>query len=425
MAAKFISPADAILGLTKSVTKDWTKQRKAEERNASAAGARMTRMIRSQRMTIKEAAFQVMEEAYHKASAGGSLPVNPRQIYYAARRSILLETGRDALESGYFLQTLLPAYMAEYDCDNWDLIWDARGHFAEPHTGTTVPIGTLQVRQYVGDRPRLGNAVEINSEALYPTKGPEHRYSNVLFVEKEGFDPIFDASRIAERFDIAIMSTKGMSTTAARLLLDRLVDRGVKQVLALHDFDISGFSICGTLGTDSGRYRFDNAVSVIDIGLRLADVERLDLLHEPFTAEKKNKYSTAATLRRHGATQAEIDFLIQESDGFGISGDRVELNAMASDELITFIEGKFKEHGVSKVIPDDDALQLHARRMLERRMVLQEMDKMLPDIRKRVTEVVLPDDLHELVEDLLDENPELPWDAAVSEIMNSADEVTP
>jgi hypothetical protein len=427
MAAKFVSPAAAILGLTKSVTKDWTKQRKAEERNANAASSRMTRMVRSQRMTIKDAAFQVMEEAYRRASAGGSLPVNPRQIYYAARRTILLATGRDALESGYFLQTLLPAYMAEYDCDDWDLIWDARGHFVEPHTGTQVPIGTLQVRQYVGDRPLLGNAVEINSEALYPTKGPEHRYRNVLFVEKEGFDPIFTASRIAERFDVAIMSTKGMSTTAARLLLDRLVDRGVRQVLALHDFDIAGFSIFGTLGTDSGRYKFNNAVSVVDIGLRLTDIEKLDLLHEPFTAERKNKSSTVATLKRHGATQAEIDFLIRDRlYEIGISGERVELNAMASDELITFIEGKFEEHGVSKVIPDDDVLQLHARRMLERRMVLQEMDKLLPDIRKRVAEVVLPDDLHELVEGLLDENPEFPWDAAVAEIINSEDdEVSP
>ena len=71
-----------------------------------------------------------MEEAYDKASAGGTLPVNPRQIYYAARRSILLATGADTLESGYFLQTLLPQYMDEYGCDDWDLIWDARGHFS-------------------------------------------------------------------------------------------------------------------------------------------------------------------------------------------------------------------------------------------------------------------------------------------------------
>jgi DNA topoisomerase VI subunit A len=53
--------------------------------------------------------------------------------------------------------------------------------------------------------------------------------------------------------DIAIMSTKGMSTTAARLLLDRLARR-IDKVLVAHDFDVSGFSIFGTLGTDGRRY---------------------------------------------------------------------------------------------------------------------------------------------------------------------------
>jgi hypothetical protein len=418
---KFTSPADAILGLTKSVTKDWTKQRKAEERNSNARSARMTRMIRSERMTIKDAAFQVMEEAYDKASAGGTLPVNPRQIYYAARRSILEATGNDALESGYFLQTLLTQYMDEYDCSDWDLIWDARGHFTEPHTRDVISVGTLQVRQYVGDRPVLGDAVEINSEALYPTKGPEHRYRNVLFIEKEGFDPILAASRIAERFDIAIMSTKGMSVTAGRLLLDRLVDRGVEKVLVLHDLDVAGFSILGTLGADSNRYAFKNAVPIIDIGLRLADTE--DLLPEPFSTDKKGARPTEATLLRHGATQAEIDFLIQRTYyGHGFSGQRVELNALASDELIAFIESKFEEHGVTKIIPDDDILELHARRMLERRMVLREVDKLLPGIRKHVAETLLPDDLHGLVEELLEKKPELPWDAAVAEIINSDNE---
>ena len=45
------------------------------------------------------------------------------------------------------------------------------------------------------------------------------------------------------------MSTKGMSTTAARLLLDRLAPR-IDKVLVAHDFDVSGFSIFGTLGSD-------------------------------------------------------------------------------------------------------------------------------------------------------------------------------
>src|SRR5579864_9495852 len=139
--AKFTTPAAAILGLTKTVTKEWTQQRKREERDQSAARERTTRLVRSARVTIKDAAFQVMHEAYDKASAGGTLPVNPRQIYYAARRSILIATGQDDLKSGYFLQTVLPAFMAEYDCEDWDLIWDARGHFREPHTGEVVPIG--------------------------------------------------------------------------------------------------------------------------------------------------------------------------------------------------------------------------------------------------------------------------------------------
>lgn len=413
---KFTDPAAAILGLTKSVAADWTKQRKAEERNANAAASRTTRLIRSRRTTIREAAFGVMDDAYDKASAGGTLPVNPRQIYYAARRAILLATGVDALESGYFLQTLLSEYQEEYDCDHWDLIWDSRGHFTEPHTGLVVPIGTLQVRQYVDNRPRLGNPVEIDPNQLYPTKGPEHRYNTVLFVEKEGFDPIFEAARISDRFDVAIMSTKGMSTTSARLLLDRLVDRGVEKMLVLHDFDVSGFSIFGTLGTDSRRYTFKNEVPIIDIGLRLSDIDELSLLHEPF-ATNKNSYAVAETLRRHGATQDEIDFLIQETGFRGFAGERVELNAMTSDELVDFIERKFEEHGVGKIIPADDVLEQHARRMLERDAVLRELDKLLPEIQKRIAEAKLPEDLRARVEELFEDNPELPWDAAVANIM--------
>ena len=32
----------------------------------------------------------------------------------------------------------------------------------------------------------------------------------ILFIEKEGFMPLFEAVQLAERFDLAIMSTKGM-----------------------------------------------------------------------------------------------------------------------------------------------------------------------------------------------------------------------
>ena len=61
-----------------------------------------------------------------------------------------------------------------------------------------------------------------------------------------------------------------------------------------------------------------------------------------------------ATLRRHGATEDEIDFLLHR---------RVELNAFASDALVAWIERKLEEHGVAKIVPDDDTLANAYRRM--------------------------------------------------------------
>jgi hypothetical protein len=36
-----------------------------------------------------------------------------------------------------------------------------------------------------------------------------------------------------------------------------------------------------------------------------------------------------------------------------------ELNAMASDQFIEWLERKLTEHGIKKVIPDDDVLAQH------------------------------------------------------------------
>jgi hypothetical protein len=85
---------------------------------------------------------------------------------------------------------------------------------------------------------------------------------------------------LAERYDLAIMSTKGISNTSARRLVDEMCgDRDLK-LLALHDFDKSGLSIFATLREDTRRYTFTNDVEVIDLDLRLADVRQLRLQPE-------------------------------------------------------------------------------------------------------------------------------------------------
>jgi DNA topoisomerase VI subunit A len=49
----------------------------------------------------------------------------------------------------------------------------------------------------------------------------------VLFIEKEGFLPLLEAVHIPDRYDLAIMSTKGMASTAARTLIDNLCQHQV------------------------------------------------------------------------------------------------------------------------------------------------------------------------------------------------------
>ena len=409
MSAKPINIAAAVVDAVKSTTKEWARQRRAEERDASARLRRHDRMLRQHRTTILDAAWSVMAAAYAAASDNGTLPTRPRQIMYAARPEILRLTGKSSLDDRYFTQTLLPDFMEQNPelCERWDVVWDARGHFTEPHTQQGAALGTLEVRQYLGLRPERDEVVSISAAELFPTHGPEHRFSAVLFIEKEGFDPLLEAAQIAQRFDLAIMSTKGMSVTAARLLLDHLTDRGVEQIFVLHDFDVSGFSIFGTLGTDSRRYRFRNQIPVVDIGLRLEDVADMDLQAEP-VAVQGDWGRRVETLRRHGATDEETAFLASR---------RVELNAMSSRTMVDFIEAKLAEHGIEKLIPDAAVIEEHARRLLEQRYAEETIAPLRPAIAKRAAKAKLPPRLARRITKELREHPGLLWDVALAHVL--------
>jgi hypothetical protein len=267
----------------------------------------------------------------------------------------------------------------------------------------------LAPRPYpAGDKSSLDLVADVAAEEpQFPTYGPENRYKTILFVEKEGFDPLLRAAQIAERFDIAPMSTKGMSVTAARQLLDQLSQRGVEKILVLHDFDVSGFTIRGTLATDSRRYRFSNKFPIVDIGLQLADVDALDLQSEPVSVSG-SWAKRVHTLRKHGATDQEIAFLRTQ---------RVELNAMTSRQFVDHLEAKFAEHGVNKVIPEEKVLEGHARYMLEVLMANQELEKILPEVRKQAAAQQLPANLRKLVAKQFEKTPAWAWDRVVVDLV--------
>jgi len=201
------------------------------------------------------------------------------------------------------------------------------------------------------------------------------------------------------------MSTKGMSVTAARLLLDKLSARGVRKVLVLHDFDVSGFSIFGTLGTDSRRYQFTNHVPLVDIGLRIQDIKGLE--SEPVTPQGDWEVRSE-TLRRHGATEEEINFLRTR---------RVEINALTSRELVDFIEAKLAEHGVIKLIPNDEVIENHARHVIGDIILEKAIAEVSKTLDEEVNATALPADLREQIERELKRRPAISWDDAVAWII--------
>jgi hypothetical protein len=396
--------ANDMIDAVEAATSKWTRQKKSEERHPGMARYRASRMTREPRTTQKEAAWEIMEEAYLAASGGGTLPAMARQIYYQARPKIMAMTENKELAYGYFSQTLLPDYIEEHGVD-WNVVYDARGHFEEPHTNRRLGCGTIEVGNYLHamKEPTVGAA--DFEDAAVNIIGPSGGYGAVMFCEKEGFSPLFKAVNLANRRDLMIISTKGVSVTAARLLIDQVCGDRDLPLFVLHDFDLAGFMILGTLSRDTRRYQFSNAIEVIDLGLRLDDITGLE--REPAAATKTSQSILRDQLAENGATDAEIAILLHE---------RVELNALTSDALIEMIERKLKDYGLKKVIPDDDVLAEAYEKFHRSQELREEFKKM--ERKFKETEIEVPENLKDQVRTVLDEHEDLRWDDAIQIVLD-------
>ena len=226
-----------------------------------------------------------------------------------------------------------------------------------------------------------------------------------MFIEKEGFHPLFEKVKLAERYDLAIMSTKGMSVTASRELIDEICRPPPKCVplLVLHDFDKAGFSILGTLHRSTRRYSYRNTVKVVDLGLRLGDIDGLET-EDVFI---DNKEKATENLVENGATPEEVAFLLEQ---------RVELNAFPSDQLISWLEAKLDQHGVAKVIPDEDVLAGAFRRMHREAVVQERIDELVAELEDD-EDLVVPANLKDLIRAKQVDARALPWDQVLRTIV--------
>ena len=398
--------ANDILDCVETATAKWTKQKKSEERHPGNVRYRMSRMTREPRTTQKEAAWSILEAAYMAASGGGTLPAMARQIYYQARPKIMALTDDKELQYGYFSQTLLPDYIEETGVD-WNVVYDARGHFEEPHTNRRIGCGTIEVGNYLHAVKEPEIAPADFSDAGVDVIGPSGGIAGILFCEKEGFNPLFKAVNLADRHDLMIVSTKGVSVIAARLLIDTICGDSGLPLFTLHDFDVAGFMILATLQRDTRRYQFSNSFEVVDLGLRLADIAGLE--REPAAATKTNPGILRDQLAENGADGAEIAILLNE---------RVELNAMASDALIAMIERKLVAYGLKKVVPGDDVLAKTYRAFHRSEQLREKFEEVEAEFDEKADKIAIPKVLKKRVSAILAKHDDLRWDDAVRVVLD-------
>ena len=406
-------PAGDLIALVKAGTAKWTQARKSEKRDPQAHRLRSVRLTRTRMTQFKEAADEIMHKAYMQASGDGKYPAHARQLMYAARPHIQAATGRP-LSDSYFTQTLLPDYVGEHGVA-WDIVYDARGHLDEPHGGRTIGLGTIEVRDYLrGLRAPLITPARV-AGANVDVEGPAGGFGAVLFIEKEGFAPLIEAAKIAERYDIAVMSTKGMSVVAARKLVDQMCSDHAIPLFVLHDFDKAGFSIAGTLQRDTRRYRFENVIDVVDIGLDLEQVTAMRLeVEEQYAKAEKNKLID--NMRLNGAGDNEIAFMFRDFNSRRVIR-RVELNAMTSPQFVNLVETGLRARRVKKIVPQ--------RKLLADTFTEMTRGIRLADAVKKIgaidmTNVKVPADLERRVREALSVDPSMRWDAAVKAIVDAA-----
>jgi hypothetical protein len=346
---------DAVAESLNDVLKEQYAEKKRIERSARIP---RERSYSAYHWSLKDAVFKVMLNAAAKASADFTLPFSVRQLYYQVRPLIQQYTNRE-LDYAYFT----PPLVTEYEDRKGELkglIYEARGHLIEPHNDIEVPLGTLEVAGY---------------------KIPDWEYNKILYIEKEGFKAIFDAVKLGQRYDMAFMTAKGFATRAAKELLSRASDKEII-ILVAHDADLSGYEIARTLEAET-RTCPDIDIEVIDIGLSVKEALAMGLETEKVIVQKRPSYELLDKL-----TPEESEFLLTEHTyqygGRGRSawqGQRVELNAMTTGQLISWLEGKLKELGLqTKVLPPADVVTQELEDTIE-----SELDD---DIKSMVKEAI-------------------------------------
>ena len=342
--------------------------------------------------------FRHMDEAISKAGGDGQYKFSQRQLYYALRPYIMRAMDKQP-DYNYFCR-LLTEYENIYG-DIPNLYRDPRGTLYHPHLGQEIPLGTIAVQNY---------------------ERPEWTFNKILYCEKEGFFPILKDAKFPERYDCALLSSKGYASRAVKDLFDLLGETDEEILFfCIHDADAAGTMIYETL-QEATLTRAARKVKVIDLGLNPWEADDMELETETFNSKSRRGVARYVRDRRYNwdaKDDTDWEDWLQEN--------RVELNAMDTPTFLNWIEGKIKEYDNGKVVPNTATLKAQLREDTDEIIREKVMTRILKENNfdaevYRETEKVLPmffekvANLEVEVGESLEDNREQHWKEPVKEI---------
>lgn len=364
-------------GLIEEAVKRAVSKAKKKNQNDQSGG-------RNERQVV----LDNLQAAIQKTSGDGKFIFSQRQLYYAIRPYIMEAFDGKQLGYTYFCQ-IITDYEAEYG-DIPGMYRDPRGTLYHPHTAEEIPLGTIAVENY---------------------NRPSWTFNKIIFIEKEGYFASLRDVGFPERYDCALLSSKGFASRAVKDLFDLLGETDEEiQFFCVHDADAAGTKIFETL-QEATTARPGRRVKVINLGLEPEEAVEMGLQIESFESERRRPVADYVSYYWANWLQT----------------NRAELNAMTTPEFIEWLERKMEEHGVGKVIPNEDVLSRTLEESAEQAIRSKVMNNILLQngYERKVVEALnaartsiedAKTGIREKVSDKLANDPLKRWDAPLTEL---------
>ncbi len=315
-------------------------------------------------------------DAFNLASDNGRYAITARQIWYKMREISGIEEKKHTYAD--FTQEILTEWIDNNPEYEDKVNFSDRGNFYVD--GSQNGLGTANVRNFINTIGTSQNIFKcyggISSNIhIEPDFDLIYKYDKVLYIEKTGFDAIFKAEKVGEKYNMIIVSGQGFSTRAAKTLLYKFQQMGLK-LYCLHDLDISGIYILDSFGTPNKKFK--ECITMENLGVTLEDVEKYHIEPEKVDIKKEDKKKLK-----------NLSYEYRRFFDAGTFYRRVELNAFSTAQVLEILENKLSAVNNLPAINLEETLNVDHKAIRETAF----MRIMAEKYREQLDKVYVPIDL--------------------------------